>query len=274
MKIVGIVNITPDSFSDGGRHLAPHDAIAYAERLRAAGADILELGAQSTHPDAKIISADEEIARIEPVLIPLVQRGLSVSIDTARPEVMCFALDHGAAMLNDVSGFCDPRSIDAVRASSARVVVMHAIHTRTGEPNSARAERIAIDADKAVESAMCFLRERASALQAAGIDSARIVVDPGMGFFLSNHAAASLAMLRALRRIRSLGFEVMISVSRKSFIGTVLESAAAPRPVDARGAGTLAAELWAYTQGVEYVRTHDVRALRDAVTLWRAIAGE
>ncbi|MBL8880285.1 MAG: dihydropteroate synthase [Phycisphaerales bacterium] len=274
MKIVGIVNITRDSFSDGGRFLAPHDAIAHAERLIADGADIVELGARSTHPDSELVSADEEIARLAPVLTTLTARGLKISIDTAQPDVMQFAVEHGAAMMNDVTGFCDPRSIEAVGASSALLVVMHAVRSRTAEPDPARAERIATTPAAAVDGAMRFLRDRASALIAAGVDSTRLVLDPGMGFFLSSRADASLAMLRSLGQIRAIGHPLMISVSRKSFIGALLGAHGAPRPIADRGAATLATELWAYTQGVQYLRTHDVRALRDAVTLWRAIAGE
>lgn len=271
MRIIGIVNITPDSFSDGGRYLAPDAAIKHAMRLAADGADLIELGAQSTHPDATIVPASEEIARLAPVLDALVLHGLSISVDTARPEVMRFAIEHGAVMLNDVTGFRAPGAIEAVCGTPQKLVVMHAMRsTDEGSPETARAERIAARPADVVESTLRFLAERAAALLAAGIERDRIVIDPGMGFFLSSRPEPSLTMLRALPRLRSLGYSVLISVSRKSFIGTIL-GGGMPVPVEQRGAGTLAAELWAYAQGVAYVRTHDVRALRDAVTLWRAI---
>lgn len=272
MRIVGIVNMTADSFSDGGRYLDPQAAIAHARKLAADGADVIEVGAQSTHPDARIIPAGEEIARLAPVLDELVRDGHAVGVDTAQPEVMRFAIERGAAMLNDVTGFRQPGSIEIARHSRAKVVIMHAVRsTDAGTPASARAERIDTRPESVIESAERFLAERAAALMAAGVERDRIVIDPGMGFFLGSQPEPSLAMLRALPRIRAMGYAVLISVSRKSFIGALLGGRGEPVPVEQRAAGTLAAELWAYTQGVEYVRTHDVRALRDAVTLWRAI---
>lgn len=274
MKIVGIVNITRDSFSDGGRYLDPAAALGHAERLFSDGADIVELGAQSTHPDAELMTAAEEIERLEPVLTPLASRGVTISVDTARPEVMRFAVERGARMINDVTGFRDSLAIDAVRDSTAKIVVMHAIRTAPDASGDVPcAERVELEGKRAIDAALEFLGRRVQVLLDAGVARNRIVLDPGMGFFLSTAAAASLLMLREMPRVRALGFPVMISVSRKSFIGAALGRGGAPLGVERRGAGTLAAELWAYSNGADYIRTHDVRALRDAATLWEAIRG-
>jgi len=266
MEIIGIVNITRDSFSDGGRFFAPQRAIAHARQLMADGAALVDLGAESTHPDAEDVSAEEEIARLTPVLQALRQDGVRVCVDTYKPAVMRAGLQLGAEIINDVTGLRDPETVAAVRDSAARVILMHSTAA------SARAERLDVDSTAIVGRIIGFFESRIAELKAAGIAQQRLILDPGMGFFLGRDPAVSLAVLRDLDRLTALGLPVCVSTSRKSFIGGVLGAGADPRPVEQRGAGTLATELWAAQHGVQFIRTHDVRALRDALTMWTAIA--
>jgi len=265
VQILGILNVTRDSFSDGGRYLTPEQAITHGRQLVADGADIIDIGAQATNPDAEEVSADEEIRRLTPVVAALRQEGVRVSIDTWKPAVMRAMLHLGVEMINDVTGVRDPEAVAVLRAARASIIVMHS--TATGP----RAERSDVDARTIVTRVLDFLRERVEALEAAGIDRQRLILDPGMGFFLGRDPELSLEVLRHLDRLATLGRPLCVSVSRKSFIGATLGSAAHPRPVPERAAGTLAAELWAAQAGVQYIRTHDVRALRDALTVWQAL---
>lgn len=266
-RIVGIVNLTRDSFSDGGRFLAPEAALAHARGLVADGADVVDLGAESTHPDSEDVCAEEEIARLTPVVRQLKGARIRVSVDTYKPAVMRRVLELGADYINDITALRDPESVVAVRDSEARLILMHSRAT------GARAERGVADATTMVDEIMGFFEQRIAALTNVGIARARLILDPGMGMFLGSNPEASLAVLRDLERLRSLGLPLLISTSRKSFIGAVLGSPGVPRPVDQRGAGTLATEIWAVRHGASFVRTHDVRALRDAVTMTAAIAG-
>ncbi len=273
MHIVGIVNVTTDSFSDGGAFINPDVAIAHALRLCAAGASIIDVGAESTHPDAADVPDAVQIERLAPVVRELKADGITVSIDTHRPGVMAAMLELGADWINDVTALSDPDSVAVLRDSDARIVLMHAVRSprRAGGPSRARAEAIETDADAIVPGIERFFRQRLDVLAEAGIEPDRVVLDPGMGFFLGRDPAVSLRVLRALPRLRALGRPLWVSTSRKSFIGQVLGTAGEPRPVDQRAAGTLATELWAASQGVEYIRTHDVGALADAWRLWQAI---
>ncbi len=270
VRLLGIVNLTRDSFSDGGRFLEPAAAIEHARRLTRDGAWAIDLGAESTHPDAEDVSAEQEIQRLTPVIRALKADGMRVSVDTYKADVMRAALALGADLINDVSGFRFDASIDAVRASDCRLIVMHARHTPYAAP--ARAERVDEPAESATGQALRFLGDRLDDLVARGIRRNRIILDPGMGFFLSAQAGASLRMLRDIDRLLIFGCPVLVSVSRKSFLGAALEKADAPRPVEGRAAGTLAAELWAAHHGASYIRTHDVAATRDALRVWDAIA--
>ncbi len=267
-QIVGIVNLTRDSFSDGGKFLDPDVAIAYARRLVADGADIIDVGAESTHPDAEDVSADEEIARLTPAIERLMEAGITVSVDTYKPAVMRHVLAMGVAYINDVTALSAPDAVAAVRNANAKLILMHS------RASQARAERAEADPATIVDEIIAFFERRIAALTDAGIIRRRLILDPGMGFFLGSNPDASLAMLRELDRLRALDLPILVSTSRKSFIGTVLGRADAPRPVAERGAGTLATELWAAQQGVAYIRTHDVRALRDALTMLAAITGD
>jgi len=265
VQILGVLNVTRDSFSDGGRYLTPEQAIAHGRRLVADGADIIDIGAEATNPDAEEVPADEEIRRLTPVVAALRQEGVRVSVDTCKPAVMRAMLDLGVEIINDVTGVRDPEAVAVLRHAQAAIIVMHS--TATGP----RAERADADPQTIVTRVLDFLRDRVEALEAAGIARRRLILDPGMGFFLGRDPQLSLEVLRHLDRLATLGRPLCVSVSRKSFIGATLGSAAQPRAVAERAAGTLAAELWAAQAGVQYIRTHDVRALRDALTIWQAL---
>ncbi|MBL8753518.1 MAG: dihydropteroate synthase [Planctomycetes bacterium] len=265
VRIFGIVNLTRDSFSDGGRFLAPEAAIAAAERLLADGADVVDLGAESTHPDAEDVPADEELRRLLPVVRHLVRAGAEVSIDSCKPTVLRALLDEGIAWWNDVDGCRSPAAIDVVRVATAyrlRFCVMFARNTgpRAGRPEAGTAGLL--------DEFAAFARERIATFAAAGIGRERLVLDPGMGFFLGRAAAPSLHVLHHLPRLEAEFGPLLVSVSRKSFVGEVTGA-----PVDGRGAGTLAAELHAARSHVHAIRTHDVRALRHGMAIERAIAG-
>ena len=261
-KIFGIVNVTVDSFSDGGRYFHAEKALAHAESLRLAGADVLDLGAESTHPDAEDVAAAEEIRRLEPVVAALVEQGAVVSIDTTKAEVMREMVTIGATWLNDVNGFRDPEALEVAGdcAKHVRFVVMY---SRSNKP---RADRSASGAVGLLDELRTFFRERRAAFAAVGVTADRIVFDPGMGFFLGSDAAPSLTVLHHLTELTRDAGPMLISVSRKSFLGEVTGSSVAQR-----GPGTLAAELWAARHGAGYLRTHDVRALRDALQIQAAI---
>jgi dihydropteroate synthase type 2 len=259
--VVGILNLTEDSFSDGGRFLDPETAIAQGERLLDDGADWLDLGAESSNPQGREVPAELELARLRPVLQHFAGRGARLSVDTHKPEVMRAVLDLGAGMINDITGLADPASVAVLARSSVPVVVMH---SRNRGP---RADTAARPDEGLVDEIGAFFQERLATLAAAGIARERIVIDPGMGFFLGPTPEPSLTVLRHLPALAALG-PVYLSTSRKSFIGALTG-----RPAAERAAGTLASELWALAHGVSYVRTHDVRGLVDGWRVWRAIEG-
>ena len=259
--LVGILNLTRDSFSDGGRFLEPEQAVRRARALAADGADWIDVGAESTHPDAERVSEAEEIARLEPVVRRLVAEGIAVSVDTWKPAVMRRALALGAGMINDVRGLRTPGAAEAVRDSGALLVVMHSVSA------GARAERApALAGGDVVARVGAFLEARLTALAQAGIDPARVLLDPGMGFFLSPDPRPSLDVLRGLPRLKALGRPLYVCTSRKSFLGALTG-----RAVGERGAATLASELFAWRMGADYLRTHDVRALADALAVAEAL---
>lgn len=260
-EILGILNVTRDSFSDGGRYLDCDAAIEHGLGMVAEGADIVDIGAESSHPDSEDVPAEEELRRLLPVVDALIERGVRVSVDTWRPEVARAVVEHGAEFVNDITGLADPRMLELLADTPARLIVMHS--TSSG----ARAERRDADAT-IVERVVAFLEQRVASAEAAGIDRSRLVLDPGMGFFLGRTPEASLGVLRELDRVRGIGVPVCVSTSRKSFLGELVD-----RPVGERGAATLASEIWAWSRGVEYLRTHGVRELRDALVVLEGIRG-
>ena len=252
--VMGVLNITPDSFSDGGRFLAPADALAQAKRMAAEGADIIDIGAESTRPyGAQPISADEEIRRLRPILADVVSLGIPVSIDSMKPVVVAWALDNGAAIANDVWGLQGDR--DMARLIAQRhcpVVIMH---------NRDRADA-GIDIVKDV--ADFFLRSLEIASQ-AGIARENIALDPGIGFGKTQEQ--SITVLARLNRFRSFGLPLLVGASRKRFIASI-----SPSEPDQRLGGSIAAHLIAAKAGAQAIRTHDVaetlQALRVASAIW------
>ena len=262
--IFGIVNVTRDSFSDGGRFLATDRALAHAEALLADGADVLDLGAESTHPDAEDVPAEVEVERLGPLVRTLVARGACVSIDTCKPAVMAKLAALGATIWNDVNGLRDAAALAtaAELPAAVRFVVMFS------RSAGARAERGAPVQDPAAcfDEIRAFFAERIAACEAVGIDRQRLILDPGMGFFLCPSPGPSLFVLRHLGSLREFGLPLLVSVSRKSFLGALTGAAVADR-----GPATLAAELHAARHGAAFVRTHDVAALRAALAVEAAI---
>ncbi len=252
---MGVVNITPDSFSDGGRYFARDAAIAHARELAAEGAHIIDIGGESTRPGAAPVSEDEELGRILPVLQAL--GDLCVSVDTRRPAVMQAALDAGASMINDVQALQAPGALEAVREARCAVCLMH----MKGEPATMQQDP---HYDDVVREVKAFLQERVAAAQAAGIARERIVVDPGFGF--GKTAAHNLTLLKRLAEFRELGVPLLAGLSRKSTIGKLTG-----RPAGERLAGSLAMVLIALQGGTTILRVHDVKETRDLIAVWEAV---
>jgi dihydropteroate synthase type 2 len=268
--LVGIVNITEDSFSDGGRFLDPQAALAHARRLSASGADIVELGAAASNISANPVTAAEEIRRLGPVVAALAGIGTPLALDTSDPMTQRFALAHRVAYLNDIRGFPDPSIYPDLAAAPCRLVVMHAVMDDAQESKS-RAGRLDLGPGEVWRRIEGFFTERVARLEAAGIARQRLILDPGMGFFLSTRADASLHVLNRLDRLKHMfGLPVMVSVSRKSFLGALTGRA---EPGE-RGPASLAAELYAAAQGADFIRTHDPGPLRDGLAVMAALAAE
>ena len=258
--IFGIVNITSDSFSDGGRYLAPDAAIAQARKLMAEGADVIDLGPASSNPDAAPVSSDTEIERIAPVLDALKADGIPVSLDSYQPATQAYALSRGVAYLNDIRGFPDAAFYPQLAKSSAKLVVMHSVQ-------DGQADRREAPAGDIMDHIAAFFDARIAALTGAGIKRNRLVLDPGMGFFLGAAPETSLSVLARFDELR-LRFDlpVLLSVSRKSF----LRALTGRGPGDV-GAATLAAELAAAAGGADFIRTHEPRPLRDGLAVLAAL---
>ncbi|MCK0148967.1 dihydropteroate synthase [Marivita sp. S6314] len=258
--LMGILNVTPDSFSDGGRYLDPTAAVAQARALTEAGASILDVGGESTRPGAAPVESDEEIRRVEAPIREIVsQLGQPVSIDTRKAAVAARALDAGAGLINDVSGFTfDPELVPLAAAHGVPVCVMHAQGDPQTMQDAPRYEDVRLDVYD-------FLKARVDALIAAGVPRARIVVDPGIGF--GKTLDHNLALLRDIAVFHALGCPVLLGASRKRFIGTLSGAGSA----DTRVPGSVAVALHAASQGVQVLRVHDVSETRQAFALWRAI---
>jgi len=255
--VMGIVNVTPDSFSDGGHHLQRDAALAHAHQLIEEGADILDIGGESTRPGALPVSAQEELDRIMPVIEGLRGAPVPVSVDTCKSEVMRAALATGVSMVNDINALRHPDALAAVAASSAAVCLMH----MKGSPQTMQQQPQYQDV---VAEVLQFLRERMAAVQAAGIARERIVVDPGFGF--GKTLAHNLALLRDLGAFGELGVPVLAGLSRKSMLGTITG-----QDVEYRVSASVAAALLAVQRGARMVRVHDVGATVDALKVWQAV---
>jgi len=255
--VMGIVNVTPDSFSDGGRHVSTAAAIAHAVRLLEDGADILDIGGESTRPGAAEVSTQEELDRVLPVIEGL--RGISVpiSIDTYKPEVMRAALAAGACMVNDINALQDVDALKIVARSDAAVCLMH----KQGLPKSMQQQP---QYQNVIAEVTAFLSQRLMAAENAGIARDRIVLDPGFGF--GKTLAHNLDLLRELEKFCTLGVPVLAGMSRKSMLGAITG-----RDVNERMAASVAAALMAVQRGAAIVRVHDVRETVDALKIWNAV---
>lgn len=257
--VMGIVNVTPDSFSDGGEHFDPDAAVAHGLRLAGEGADILDVGGESTRPGAQDVPLEEELRRVLPVVERLARETrLPVSIDTSRPEVMRAAVEAGAGMVNDVFALRREDALDTAAALGVPVVLMHML----GEP---RTMQHAPDYDDVVGEVHRFLAERIFAAEMAGIDRRRIIADPGFGF--GKTTAHNLALLAQLKRFAELGVPVLAGFSRKRSIGEIT-GREHPRE---RAAGSVAAHLLAAQRGAVIVRVHDVAQTVDALKVLAAV---
>lgn len=259
-RVMGIVNVTPDSFSDGGAHDSGEAAIAHALRLVEEGADVLDIGGESTRPGADEVPVDEELRRVIPVIEALAAKvEVPISIDTSKPEVMRAAVQAGAGMINDVFALRREGALDAAAALGVPVVLMH----MQGEP---RGMQQAPAYDDVVGEVHRFLAERIFACEMAGIDKKKLVVDPGFGF--GKNREHNLQLLARLQRFTELGVPVLAGLSRKKTIGDITG-----REVPAeRVHGSLAAHLIAAQNGARIVRVHDVAATVDALKMWEALA--
>jgi dihydropteroate synthase len=252
--LMGVVNATPDSFSDGGRFLAPEAAIRHAHTLLQEGADLIDVGGESTRPGAAPVGESEELGRVLPVVSAL--RDVPVSVDTRRPAVMRAVLGEGASMINDVQALAAPGAIDAVAATGCGVCLMH----MKGEPRTMQQEPKYGDVVAEVRD---FLAARIAACDAAGIARDRIVADPGFGF--GKTVDHNLALLRRLDELSALGVPILAGWSRKSSLGALTG-----RDAGERLAGSLAAALLSLLGGARILRVHDVKETRDIVRVWQA----
>ncbi|GAA1134941.1 dihydropteroate synthase [Nocardioides aquiterrae] len=259
--LMGVVNVTPDSFSDGGRWLEPDAAIAHGRELLRDGADILDIGGESTRPGATRPLVEEELGRVVPVIAALAADGATVSVDTMRAEVAEAALAAGATIVNDVSGgLADPRILDVTAASDATYVAMH------WRAHAAHMRDFAVydGPGGVVQAVRDELAARVEAILAAGVPAERIVLDPGLGF--AKRVEHNWALLRDLGPLESLGYPVLVGASRKTFLGRLLaDSGGTVRPVDQREHANTALTVLLAQRGVWGLRVHDVRAARDAL---------
>jgi len=256
--IMGVLNVTPDSFSDGGRYADPDAAVAHGLRLAEEGADIIDVGGESTRPGAAEVPEAEERRRVEPVVRALAQHGLLVSIDTRKAGVAQAALRAGAAIVNDVTALRgDPQMAAVARAAGAGVVLMHMRGTPATMQNDPRYENVVADV-------AAYLAERAQAAQQAGLAAERLALDPGIGF--GKTVEHNLALLAALDRLGGGRYPLVVGLSRKSFLGRLTG-----RPVEERLAASLAGLVYAALRGAQVLRVHDVRESRDALKVLTAL---
>ena len=256
-QVMGVVNVTPDSFSDGGEFFDAERAIAHGRELADEGADILDIGGESTRPGAEAVDAEEETARVAPVIEALAADGARVSVDTSKPEVAARALDAGAEIVNDVTALGDPEMAALVADRGAELVLMH----MQGSPRTMQENPTY---DDVVDDVRAFLAERVERAVDAGVQEERIWIDPGIGF--GKTVDHNLELLRRLRELTDLGRPIMVGTSRKSFIGKLTGA-----PVDQRLGGTIATCVLAVANGAAGVRVHDVRPVREALAVAAAI---
>ena len=258
--VMGIVNVTPDSFSDGGLHLQRDAALVHAQQLIAEGADMLDIGGESTRPGAQPVSVQEELNRVLPVIEGLRGASVPISIDSRKPEVIKAAIAAGAQMVNDINALQDAAAMKAVAASNVAVCLMH----KQGDPQTMQAQP---HYQNVIAEVSAFLRERIADAEAAGIQRNRIVIDPGFGF--GKTLEHNLTLLRELNKLTELGVPVLAGLSRKSMLGGLTG-----QDVAQRLPASVAAALIAVQRGASIVRVHDVRATVDALKILSAVNGE
>jgi dihydropteroate synthase len=256
-KVLGIVNVTADSFSDGGRFLDPAQAVAYGLRLRDEGADFVDVGGESTRPGSAPVALEEELRRVIPVVEALAKEGVAVSVDTMKPEVMRAAIDAGCAVVNDVNAFRASGAIEAVANAKAGLIVMHMKGTPATMQEAPRYGDVVAEVG-------AFLAERARALEAAGVASHRIALDPGFGF--GKTVEHNKALFRAIPALAKIGYPLVAGLSRKKMLGDFTG-----RAVAERAAASVAAALLAVQNGASLVRVHDVKDTVDAIRVWMAL---
>src|SRR5918999_3788026 len=260
-RVMGVLNVTPDSFSDGGRFLDHEAAVEHGLRMATDGADLLDVGGESTRPGSQPVSIDEEIARVLPVIKRLAAEvDVPISIDTRKPEVAGAALDAGAVAVHDVSGARDPLMFEVVRRWGAGLVMMHML----GEPKTMQEDPRYVDVVREVRA---YLADRVGSAVAAGIERERLAVDPGLGF--GKTYQHNLTLMRDIGAFLDLGVPVVVGPSRKSFIGAALGGL----PMDQRLEGTAAAVAWLAGQGAHVVRVHDVAEMVRVVRMVDAVPG-
>ncbi len=256
--VMGILNVTPDSFSDGGRFNESDLALAHVEQMVKEGVDIIDIGGESTRPGAASVSEQDEVGRVVPLVEAIRARfDVPISVDTSKPAVMRAAVDAGANMLNDVRALREDGALEAAAELGVPVCLMHML----GEPRSMQRDP---QYDDVVEDVLQFLADRVNVCQAAGIARDKLLVDPGFGF--GKNLTHNLTLLRGLDRFKLLGLPVLVGLSRKSMIGAVLD-----KPVDERLYGSLAAASLALWQGASVIRVHDVAATKEVLMLCQAV---
>lgn len=257
-QIMGILNVTPDSFSDGGRYVAPEIAVERALAMIDEGADIIDIGGESTRPGAQPVMADEEMARVIPIIKAIRQHSnVPISVDTSKPEVMRAAVAAGANMINDVRALQEEGALVAAAELNVPVCLMH----MQGEPRMMQAHP---HYDDVVSEVYRFLEGRINAALAAGLARHHLLIDPGFGF--GKTLAHNLLLLKELSRFKTLGVPLLVGISRKAMIGQILD-----KPVDQRLYGSLAAAVLALSRGADILRVHDVAATLDVLKVWRAV---
>ncbi len=255
--VMGVLNVTPDSFSDGGQYQLLDSALSHAEQMIADGVDIIDIGGETTRPGAKVLPLEVELQRVMPLVYALRDCGKPISIDTYKPQVMRQALAAGADMINDINGFRAEGAVAAIADSDCGLCVMHMQNQPQNMQNHPQYTN-------PVDEVICFLQERVAALQAAGVFRARICIDPGFGF--GKTVPHNLSLLKSIAKIQEImDLPLLAGLSRKSMLGAITG-----QPVEKRLAGSLAAALIAAANGAKIIRVHDVVETIDALTVWQA----
>ena len=256
--VMGILNVTPDSFSDGGKHNGKAQAIAHAQQMIADGATVIDVGGESTRPGASVVEVDEEIRRVVPVVEALAELDVVISIDTSQPEVIQAAVAAGAHIWNDVRALTRPNALEMAAELNIPVIIMH----MRGEPTTMNG----LDQyDNVTLDVMTELSQRVSDALKAGVKAENIMIDPGFGF--AKNAKQNLKLLKEFHQLNQLGYPILSALSRKRFIGEALGGADAGQ----RAVGSVAGHLLSIQQGACMVRAHDVKAMSDAIKVWQAM---